>query len=93
MVFAKTIFILDILFIVMIVLAPSLFIPTNIFGTDIAAVAVIGGEEGTTSVLLSTETSKWGNVLFPLLIVLLACNAYWLYAFCKKRVKNKNVFC
>jgi hypothetical protein len=93
MVFAKTIFILDILFIVMIVLAPSIFIPTNIFGENIAAVALIGGKEGATSVLLSAEPSKWGDILFVVLIMLIACNAYWLFAFFKKRIKNKNVFC
>ncbi len=82
----KTLFAFDILAIITIGLAPALFVPTYFFSDEVDTVAIIGG--GPTFVIMTADKAKWGNFLFPLLVLLIALNFYYLFAFLKKRIKN-----
>ena len=83
----KTIFVFDILAIITIGLAPALFVPAYFFSKETSTVAIIGGGHPP-FVIMTADKAKWGNFLFPLLILLIAWNLYYLFAFIKKSIKN-----
>lgn len=85
--FRRTIIVLDILAIITIGLAPALLVPSYFFSEEVSTVAIIGGGDSP-FVIMTADKSKWGNFLFPLLILLIVCNFYYLLAFFKKRINK-----
>jgi Na+-transporting methylmalonyl-CoA/oxaloacetate decarboxylase beta subunit len=89
-VFKKSIFVLDLIAIATIIFAPALLIPSYMFGKDVGSVAIIGGD-GPTSIHITAEVTKYGNFVFPLFILLIACNFYYLFAFLRKCIRKKEI--
>lgn len=86
--FKKSILALDLIAIATIFFAPALLVPSYIFGKNVGAVAIIGGD-GPTSIFLTVKAMKYGNFLFPLFILLIACNLYCLITFLRKRLMKR----
>jgi hypothetical protein len=86
--FKKSIYALDVIFLILIFIAPGLFIPPFIIGKNAGSIAVIGDSGKQTSVIFSAEPTQWGNVLFPLLAILVVCNFHLFIAFLIKHWKN-----
>jgi len=79
----KAIIALDLLAILTIIFAPALLVPSYIFGKDFGS-AVIIGNDGPTSIFITTETTKFGNFIFPFFVLLVACNFYYFFSFFEK---------
>ena len=83
----KTMLALDILAIITIAIAPALFVPSYFFSGEVSTVAIIGGGHPP-FVIMTVDKAKWGNFLFPLLMILVAFNLHYFYDFIKRRVRK-----
>ena len=73
--------------IVLIVIAPALFLPQFFFGESTGSIAIIGGSENSTSIFLSGKPTKWGNLLFPAFLLLTVINGMYLISYFIKKFR------
>jgi hypothetical protein len=77
----KTIIISYFSLIALTIIAPALFIPQFLFGESASSIAIIGGSEESTSILFTGRPTKWGNILFPAIILLSVFNIIYLISY------------
>lgn len=84
----KTIIISYIALIALLIIAPALFIPQFPFGECAGAIAIIGGSGESTSVILTGKATKWGNILFPVFVLLSVINIIYLISYVINKIKR-----
>jgi len=84
----KAIFAIDILALFILIFTPALFVPAYFFDKEVSTVAILGTGHPP-FVIMTAEKAKWGNFLFPIFIVLIIWNFYYLTVFIMKRIRKK----
>lgn len=74
----------------MFIFTPALFVPAYFFDKEVSTVAILGTGHSP-YVIMTAEKARWGNFLFPLLILLIACNLYYLFIFLRKRLRKNEI--
>lgn len=84
--YKKIVIFLDITAIVAFIIMPSLFFPSYLFNKGTSSVAVIGSPR--TFIIFSSDGTQWGNIVFPICILLLLTNLFFIFTFFYKIIKE-----